>query len=310
MLSLRKTISNIYRRSSLAHIIMKPFYSIYAFGLKLLPDKYIISHSFKRHMGYPLNLDNPKTLNEKINWLKLYNRKEVHTTIADKYKVRTYIREKVGKSYLIPLMYHTKNVKEIVPENMPDKAFIIKTNHNSAGGIIVRDKTKEEWRNIRAIIKKWMGESHYNTTSEWQYKNIERRIIVEELLTKEDDSIPEDYKFHCFNGKLAFIMVDIDRHSNNRTRNLYDKDWNLLPCEWGRPNGRYMEKPSNLAEMIDIAETIAQDFINIRVDLYSVKGSTYFGELTLHHASGFQKFYDHECDLKFGQQLKIATDNE
>ena len=135
-----------------------------------------------------------------------------------------------------------------------------------------------------------MQENHYYSTREWQYKNIEPSIVVEQLLTYEDGSIPYDYKLHCFNGKLAFIMVDIDRLQEERIRNLYNKDWELLPCVWGRPNGKHIEAPSNLSEMINLAEKIAKEFIYVRVDLYSVKGKTYFGELTFHHASGFQKF--------------------
>lgn len=309
MKNLRKIISDGYRHSDFGYSIMRPFYRLYILGLQLVPDEYIIKRSFKRHMGYALNLNNPRTLNEKINWLKLYDRTELHTLVADKYKVRAYVEEKIGKQYLIPLLYHSKNSNDIRPENLPDSNFIIKTNHDSSGGVIVRDPFTIDWKKTRKRFKRLLKENHYYTTIEWQYKNIEPRIVVEKLLTYEDGSIPDDYKIHCFNGKVAFIMIDFDRHSNKRTRNLYDPDWKLIPCNWGRPYGKQVEKPKNFEEMKTIAEKLSKDFIYLRVDLYLVKESLFFGELTFHHASGFQKFYQKDCDYKFGEQLIINETN-
>ena len=258
-------------------------------------------------MGYNLDLDNPKTLNEKINWLKLYNRKPIQTLVADKYKVREYVKDKAGDKYLIPLLFETKEATDLVPENLPKANFIIKANHNSSGGLIVRDKSEIDWKKAQKRFKRLLNENHYYSTNEWQYKNIEPRIIAEQLLTHDDGSIPEDIKFHCFNGKVGFIMVDFDRFGELRTRNLYDSKWNLIPCNWGRPYGRDMKKPSSLNEMIEVAEKLAEDFTYVRVDLYLVKSQIYFGELTFYHASGFQAFYQKECDEKFGKMLDIKT---
>lgn len=304
---IRKFISDIYRDSDIGYSILRPFYKLYELGLRIMPDEFIIKRSFKKHMGYDLNLDNPKTLNEKINWLKLNNRRPIQTILADKYKVREYVKEKIGDKYLIPLLFETKNVKDIVPENLPEPNFIIKANHNSSGGLIVRDKTKVDWKKAQKRFKRLLRENHYYSTIEWQYKDIEPRIIVEQLLTHDDGSIPEDIKFHCFNGKVGFIMVDFDRFGELRTRNLYNSDWNLISSNWGRPNGRNMEKPSNLDEMIKVAEKLAEDFAYIRVDLYLVKSQIYFGELTFYHASGFQAFYKMESDRRFGDMLDISA---
>jgi len=306
----RDRISDIYRKSDFGYFIVRPFYKLYEFSLKLIPDKVIIKKSFKKHMGYNLDFNNPETLNEKINWLKLYDRTELHTTVADKYKVRAYVEEKIGAKYLIPLLYHTKDSDDIIPENLPEGNYIIKTNHDSSGGVIVRDSSLIDWELTRKRFKRLLKENHYYSTIEWQYKNIEPRIVVEDLLTYEDGSIPDDYKCHCFNGKLAFVMIDFDRHSETRTRNLYDPNWNLIPCNWGRPYGKEVEKPGNFEEMKELAEKLSKDFTYARVDFYLVKGAIYFGEITFHHASGFQKFYTHECDLKFGQQLNIKKTNE
>lgn len=302
---IRELISNIYRKSDTGYFILRPLYNIYEMALSLIPDKIIIKSSFKKHMGYSLDLENPMTLNEKINWLKLNNRKSKHTLVADKYRVRNYISDKIGDQYLIPLLFQTNNYKDLVQNNLPKSNYIIKTNHDSSGGLIIKNSNKLNYKDIQKRFRRLMKENHYYSTLEWQYKNIKPHIIVEKLLLTEDGSIPSDYKFHCFNGKLAFIMVDLDRYGDLRTRNLYDKNWNLLDCKWGRPNGKSIEKPKKLNEMIDIAERLAADFVYLRVDLYYVKDQIYFGELTLYHASGLQAFTEHSCDEKFGSMLDI-----
>lgn len=310
MNNFRKIVSNLYRNSELGYYILRPFYKIYIFGLKIVPDKVIIKRSFKKHMGYALKLDNPQTLNEKINWLKLYDRTALQTIVADKYKVRAYIEDKIGKQYLIPLIYHTKKADDLRPEKLPDSNFIIKTNHDSSDGLIVRDKSQIDWAAARKNFKRRLKENHYFNTMEWQYKNIEPRIVVEELLTYEDGSVPNDYKLHCFNGKLAFVHIDIDRYGD-RKRNLYDANWNFLECMWQYENGKKERKPDLFEKMKSLAETIAKDFAYYaRVDFYLVKGYIYFGEITFHHHSGFQKFNSHEWDYKFGQLLKLDKDNE
>lgn len=301
----RKLISDVYRTSNLGYSILRPFYKTYELLLRLMPDKILLKRSFKKHMGYSLNLENPVTLNEKINWLKLYNRKNKHTLIADKYRVREYVSKTIGDNYLIPLLFHTNNPKDLVEENLPKSNYIIKTNHDSSGGLIIRDGSKLNYKKIQQRFRKLMKENHYYTSLEWQYKNIKPHIIIEKLLLTEDGGIPSDFKFHCFNGKLEFIMVDLDRFGELRTRNLYDKDWNLLECKWGRPNNKAVAKPNKLNEMIEIAEKLAKEFIYIRVDFYYVKEKIYFGELTLHHASGLQAFTDEECDKKFGNLLNL-----
>lgn len=309
-MSVTKLIAHYYRNSDVGYYLIRPIFLIQQFVLSLLPDEYIIKKQFKSRMGYELDLDNPKTLNEKINWLKLNERNDLQTKVADKFEVRDYVKEKIGKKYLIPLVFESHNANDIKPENLPDIPFIIKANHNSSGGLMVRDKNEINWKNARKRFRRTLRENYFYSTREWQYKNIKPRIIAEELLTYEDGSIPEDYKFHCFNGKLAFIMIDFDRFGSLRTRNLYDKDWNLIPCNWGRPYGKELEKPSNLAELIKIAEKLAKDFIYARIDLYLVKNKIYFGEITFHHNSGHQKFIQEEWDLKFGQQLKLGIENE
>jgi hypothetical protein len=305
----RERISAFYRNSDVGYYLTRPLYKVYELILKCISDETIVKNSFKKHMGYSIDLDNPETLNEKINWLKLYNKNDLQTLVADKYKVRDYVTNKIGKKYLIPLILETKNPSDLVNEKLPNKPFIIKTNHDSSGGLIVRDKSNLNWPSVQKRFKRLLKENHFWSTREWQYKNIEPRIVVEELLTYEDGSIPDDYKLHCFNGKLAFVMIDFDRHSGKRTRNLYDHQWNHIPRNWGRPFGKELQKPEKFEEMKNLAEKLAKDFIYARVDFYYVKNKIYFGEITFHHASGFQKFYKMESDLYFGKMLQLNLRN-
>lgn len=307
MNNLRDKLAGIYRSSDFGYYTVRPIYKIYEFLLKHIPDEYIVKKRFREKMGYDLDLKNPKTLNEKINWLKLYDRKDLNTIASDKYNVRSYIEQKIGSEYLIPLLYHTKNPDNIRPENLPSGNFIIKTNHDSSGGIIVKDKSSVNWSVARKRFSRLLKENYFYSSREWQYKNIEPRIIVEQLLTYDNGSIPNDYKFHCFNGQLVFVQVDLDRHIEHK-RNLYDPDWNFIPCVWKYKNGQKEEKPKSFNKMKELAEIIAKDFIYVRVDFYSINNSIYFGELTFHSESGHGKFDPEEYDLKFGNLLNIEAE--
>jgi hypothetical protein len=255
-------------------------------------------------MGYGLNLKKPKTLNEKINWLKLHDRTPLHTIGADKYKVREYITNKIGKEYLIPLIFNTKKPQDIIPVNLPDFPVIIKTNHNSSGGIIIKDKKNVNWKRVRFDLKKLLRENYFYASREWQYKNIKSRIVVEKLLLDENGNIPYDYKMHCFNGKLVFTQVDLDRQTNH-TRNLYDKDWKFIPCKWIYKNGKQIEKPATYNKMQLLAEKIAEDFIYVRVDFYVIQKKLFFGELTFHSESGSGYFEPKFFDDHFGSLLNL-----
>lgn len=307
--TLRGTISHLYRNTNFGYKLLRPFYKMYEFAIRLIPDKLFVEWYFKRYMGYSIDLKNPKTLNEKITWLKLYDRTKLHTLVADKYTVRKYIADKIGEEYLIPLLYHTKNPSNLRPENLPDCDLIIKNNHDSGGYFIVKDKSSVDWTTVQQRFKRSLKENFYYSTREWQYRNIEPRIIVEKLLTTESGEIPNDYKFHCFNGKLAFIHVDISRFGE-RKRNLYDANWEFIPCVWQYENGILEEKPEQFEKLKILAEVLAKDFIYSRIDFYVVKGEIYFGEITFHHHSGTQKFKTPGYDLKFGQRLKLGIENE
>jgi len=223
---------------------------------------------------------------------------------ADKYKVRNYVKEKVGSEYLIPLVYNTKNPQNIDPRKLPNYPFIIKNNHDSGGVTIVWDKKSLDWEELTKKLKRQLNYVYDYGKGEWQYKQIEPRIVIEKLLLDKRGKVPSDFKFHVMNGTVAFIQVDIERETNHK-RNLYNPEWDLLPCLWMYENGESIKKPENLHEMITLAEKLAEGFIFVRVDFYNVENKIYFGEMTFHPASGFKKFLPEDWDFKFGELLEL-----
>jgi hypothetical protein len=273
---------------------------------RIWPEKLVMKVDYKRRLGKSLNLSNPVTLNEKINWLKLYDRKPIHTICADKLEVRNYISSKIGEEYLVPLIFSTKDPSEIKPERLPNIPVVVKTNHDSGGVYIIRDKNRFDYNKLQESLQKRLKVNYYLKSKEWQYKNIEPKIVVEKLLMDSDGNIPEDYKLHCFNGKLVFTQVDLERHTDHK-RNLYDIEWKRIPCRWIYENGDEVPKPLNYSKMKDLAEKIASDFTYVRVDFYNVGESIFFGELTFHSESGYGKFIPDSYDLYFGKLLNINT---
>ncbi len=272
----------------------------------LLPDRLFLKRQYKKRLGKELDLKNPKTFNEKIQWLKLNDRTPLHTIISDKYAVREYVKKKIGLVYLIPLIHHTQDVNEIRAENLPDYPFIIKTNHDSSGGIIIRDKSKADWTAIRKKLKTLLSKNYYHHAREWQYKHIKPRIIVEKLLMDDKGNIPYDYKLFCFHGQVKFIEVDINREKDHCI-NYYTPQWEKLPNIWkGFKSGeKYnISTPKTLAEMIHISEILSSDFPFLRVDLY-IKEQVYFGEMTLSDSAGYGIFFTEEWDQKLGDMLHL-----
>lgn len=284
-----------------------------------LPDALIMKHRYKKRMGKSLNLNRPRTLNEKINWLKLHDRTPLHTQCADKYEVRKYIIEKIGKSYLVPLYFQTKNPEQILPENIKNFPCIIKTNHDSGGGTIVQKKEDTDWSNVQKIIKKRLTQNYYTNSREWQYKNIEPRVIVEKLLQDHNGNIPFDYKLHCFNGSVRMIQVDLGRGTEKHYRNWYNPHWEREPYKWSSPKGvgkftdpsdDEVPRPSTLEEMIRLSNILSEPFDYVRVDWYDVDDKLYFGELTFHHDGGNKPIIPEQWDFNLGQELKIGALND
>ena len=316
---IRNVLKKIYESSSIGYFAVLPFYRFINFiKYDTRSDKHIINERYKKNFGVDINFNNPQTLNEKISWLKLHDRSPLHTLCSDKYAVREYVKEKIGAQYLVPLFFKSENYKDIIPENIPDTPSIIKTNHDSGGGIFVTDKSKINFPKIQLELRRRMGLNYYQRSKEWQYKNIAPCIIVEKLLQNKNGEIPMDYKLHCFNGIVRMISVDINRGSENHKRNWYDTNWKREPYKWSSPkgNGKFTDpadyevpKPDTLEDMIKMSEILANPFAYVRVDWYDVDGQLFFGEITYYHDGGNKPILPHEWDLKLGSQLMLNRKN-
>lgn len=307
------------KKNKIFKALFTPFKRAFDFyRYRIVDEKTFIKRSFYENHGYHLNLENPKTLNEKIQWLKLNDRTELHTHCADKIKVREVIKEELGEKYLIPLVFVSENIEDLTVDILPNFPFIIKTNHDSGSYFIVKNKESIDLRSIKEKLKKALRNNYYFYSKEWQYKNIQPKILIEKLLLDLNGNIPRDYKLHCIHGKVEMISVDLDRGTRSHRRNWYNKDWKKLPFDWASTiNGvktiqtdKDVSKPICLDEMIRESERISNLFKYVRVDWYELNGKLYFGELTFHHDSGMKPIEPYEYDLKYGNKLILTQHQE
>ncbi len=296
--------------------MINPFLKMYKYlKYDLKSEEETIKQRFKNSFGRELDLENPQTFNEKINWLKLNDRGPLHTKCADKFSVREYIAGKIGTEYLIPLLFHTENPKELIAENLPEIPFIIKTNHDSGGIFIVHDKTNLNYKKAQLTLKGLLNKNYYQESKEWHYKNIKPCILVEKLLLDEKGKIPFDYKLHCFNGSVRMIQVDMGRDTEDHFRNWYNPKWQREPYSKGTSNliehsDIEVPKPSTLKEMLRLSEILSEPFDYVRVDWYDVGSKLYFGELTFYPAGGTTPFNPEKWDYILGEELKIRALND
>jgi hypothetical protein len=283
--------------------------------------KHMASHYVPTRLYLPLvyrwrfgrwgDFKEPKTLSEKLHWKKVHGYLPFHTTVCDKWAAREWVAGRVGERYLVPLIATFDDAAQLDLSALPEPC-IIKTTHASGQNVIVRDKRLIDEGQLKAQLRRWMKHNDYPLSREPQYRDIRPRLIVERLLTDAAGNIPMDFKLHCFHGSVEMIQVDIDRFTDHR-RNLYDVNWQLLPftwCMWKRgrplwPNGRAVARPRELEEMIAVARTLSKELDYVRVDLYNCRDKVYFGELTLHHGGGWERFTPPSWDLYFGNKLDL-----
>lgn len=276
------------------------------FNYLLYSDKVFLERTFKKRFNKTLEWENPQTFQEKLQWLKLFQRTELRTQCADKIAVKDYVSEKIGEQYLIPQLQILDNAKELNPENLPEIPFIIKCNHNSGGYTIVRDKSNIDWKKERLKFGNLLKQNYYYQSREWQYKNIKPKIIIEQLLFDKNGNIPSDFKIYCFKGEAKFIQVDIDRQTNH-SRNFYDTFWNLLPYELIYPKGNSVKKPKKLNLMLKLANKLSESFPFARVDFYSLEKEVFFGEITFQPESGLSAFNEEKYDTELGTYLSLKN---
>jgi hypothetical protein len=306
--SISKHIKN---NSMLFPFIMAAREVVLFFNNKRYTDEQYLKKMFHKYQGYELDIEHPKTLNEKLQWLKLHDRKDYHVVNADKFAAREYIRNTFGEEYLIPLVFQSSSYRELRPENLPDYPFVIKTNHGFGNSIIVRDKSRVDWKQLRMNYRRWLHYNYYYNEREWQYKNIKPCIIAEKMLLDKNGKVPNDYKLNFIEGKLEFIYVSVDREGMNK-RNIYDSDWKPMDFTWARKGkdltklrGEEIPSPVTLPKMIEFGSVIAKLYKYVRVDFYDVDGVLYFGEITQCHGGGFDQMIPFEFDTQFGEKMHL-----
>ncbi len=275
------------------------------------PDKYYLKKKFKFYHGYDLDWNNLKSLNEKMQYFKIYDRNPKYVNLSDKYKARDFFENEFGANYLIPLIMQTQNVEDLRPDNLPDYPVIVKANHDSGNFRIIRNKDEFDFKKLQVDAKFWMSMNYYWEDREWPYKHVEPRIVVEKLLLTQEGKIPNDYKLNCFNGKVEFVYVSVDREGINK-RNIYSRSWEPLNFTWNKKyydhstlRGPEIDPPETFPLMLEFAEKIAKDYQYVRVDFYDVDGKLYFGEITQYHGGGFDQMLPREWDYKFGEMINV-----
>jgi hypothetical protein len=274
--------------------------------LNWMPDSLYLKIRYRDRTGRKLNLNNPVSFTEKIQWLKLYNRRPEYITYADKFAVRDYVASKIGGEYLVPLIGVYDSVKDIPWEELPQK-FVLKCTHGSGTNIICKDKDSLDIEAAKKQLDKWMHTNWYWWGREWVYTKISPRIICEEFIRTTDGETPSDYKFMCFEGKVRLIQVHQFRHTDHHTKDTYTVDWKKTQISHAfAMSDSEMPKPRNLKKMIEVSEILARGNPFIRIDLYTPDDDTiYFGEITMYPTSGFSPFSDYHDDIMLGSWIHL-----
>lgn len=291
----------IHNRSILKAVIFERMAMLYK------SDEKYIKKIFKLRVGMELNLDNPRTFNEKIQWLKLYDRKPEYTQMVDKYAVKEYVANIIGEEYIIPTLGVWDNVEDIDFDKLPNQ-FVLKCTHDSGGIVICSDKTKLNLKAAKAKLMRGLKKNFYAQSREWPYKNVKPRIIAEEYIVDESGYELKDYKWFCFDGepKALFIATDRGVEGEETKFDFFDSEFNHLPFTNGHPNAtREIRKPAGFEKMKQLAAQLSKGHPHLRVDFYDINGEIYFGELTFYHWSGMQPFKPEEWDYTLGSWIKL-----
>ena len=310
--------------------------------LNNMDDESYIKLLWLIRMGYPIDLNHPKTFNEKLQWLKLHDRNPLYNIMADKYEAKQFVAERVGDEYVVPCYGVWDHFDDIDFDKLPNE-FVLKTTHDYAGVVIVDDRDVFDQKAARNLLEKHLKKNHFYNTREWVYKDIKPRIIAEKLLKNSNSSELLDYKITCFDGVPTFTYIrSRDTNDNllltfndgnppfkyNPDFNLsdikleyrirkalkdiefitfYDNDFNIIPCsnDEGPSLVSPFPKPANFDKMLEIAAKLSQNIPHVRVDFYEVDGKLYVGELTFYTSAGFANFSPDKYNRIFGDMIKL-----
>jgi hypothetical protein len=282
---------------------------LYILGLKIfriVPDETFLKIKYGLRVGQKLNLGDPKTFNEKLQWLKLYDRKPKYTSMVDKFAVRKHIAKTIGEEYLIPLLGVYNGYSEIDFDSLPNE-FVLKPSHTSGNVFICKNRSKIDHLKLKNEINEWLNREYYWIHREWPYKNIKPRIICEKYMVDESGKELKDYKFMCFNGEPRIIQVMSERKNGQYLINHFDLEWNEIDISRKtlKKNPRIPAKPKNLGRMTEISKILSKDMPFVRIDLYETKEGLYFGEITFFPVSGFMDFLYEKHDHLLGSWITL-----
>ncbi len=271
-----------------------------------IPDRAYLSLLFRGQFHKKLNFANPQTYNEKLQWLKLNDRKPLYHTIVDKYEVKSYVASKIGSQYVIPTLGVWDNPDEIDFESLPQK-FVLKCTHDSGSTIVCHNKDLLDIKMVKKKLNGCLKRSTFWFGREWPYKDLKPRVIAEQLLESESENGLDDYKVLCFHGEPKLIEVHSGRYTTHHTMEYYDTNWQRKDIQQTRYQMAEIPQmmPSPLAEMLELSAELSKDFIHIRVDWYIIKSQLFFGELTFYDASGLVSFKDEKWDYEFGSWINL-----
>ena len=297
--------------NKIIELIKNPLYLIVFLNnrnlLNISDEKYL-KIRYRATFGKKLNLKNPQTFNEKLQWLKLYDRKPEYTKMVDKYEVKKYVEKLIGKEYIIPTLGIYNTWEEIKFEELPNE-FVIKCTHDSGSVVICKNKDSFNKNKARKKIEKALKRNFYINGREWPYKNVKPRIIIEKYIEEMNSNSVKDYKLFVFNGKVKSSFIVTERDTGNPKFTFFDKDKKFIDIkQCGAENDPSLEMPKQYDEMVKIAEKLAKATIQVRVDFYIINNKIYFGELTFFDSSGFGKFEPEEWDLKLGEMLELPNE--
>ncbi len=294
---------NFFRSTKIRHLILS--------ALRFIPDEQMIKLQYRIKMGRKLDLNNPKTYTEKLQWYKLYYRNPLLTQCADKHAVRDYLKS-IGYEDLACREYGVYDRAEDIPfDSLPEK-FVIKTTNGSGTNILCKNKSELHKEDVISEVNSWLKRDCFGLGREWAYKDIKPRVIVEEYLednTNEFEGI-NDYKFICFDGKVHYVVFDVDRYTDHK-RSIYDADWNYLDIATDcKKLDNTIPRPDGFEEMKKVAEALSAEFPEVRVDLYWLNNRVYFGELTFYPWAGYVVFEPEQFDFELGEKFNLSEKQE
>lgn len=282
----------------------------------LFPDSWFLKAYYFLNMNKELDLRHPRLYSEKLQWLKIHNRKPEYITMVDKVKVKEYVASLIGQEYVIPTLGVYDSFEQIDFDSLPNK-FVLKCNHDSGNVILCKDKSNLDKEHAKKVLTKALATNYYLCGREWPYKHVKRKIMAEEFLSTPIEPFYNrqgmtDFKFSCFNGNVNDVMVCLERDSGDTKFYFFDKDWNLLRYNIrgiNAPEGFTIPKPQNFSTMVEIAEKLSKGIPYLRVDLYNINGRIFFGETTFFPSGGVDKNLLEETETLYGELIKLPTDN-